>query len=169
MEQVLFPYTGGHETIRHWELDNEPPIFKFAFVRNPWDRFVSAFFCHPKNTSAKFLDGFSMDRDGFNRYIEYCAHKFPGSFPEYSVHKSHFLPMWYFLLDDHNKVGVDFIGRFESLRQDWLHVCDILGVSEGLTHHRQYDHPRYDKCYTPENWDYVGQLYEKDIQLFHYG
>ena len=167
MEYALFPDTGGHETIRHWEKVND--VFKFAFVRNPWDRFVSAFFCHPKNTSAKFLDGFSMDRDGFNQYIEFCSREFSGEYPVYSVHKMHFAPMWFFLLADNNKIGVDFVGRFESLQDDWNYVCDTLGVSIELAHERKFDHPRYDRCYTAENWNYVGQLYEKDIQLFGYG
>ena len=166
MEQVLFPHTGGHEIIR--DYDNISGAFRFSFVRNPWDRFVSAFFCHPKNTSAKFLDGFSMDRDGFNEYIKFCARKFPGEYPEYSVHKSHFLPMYHFLLNDGGEIGIDFVGRFETLQKDWEYVCNVLGVSEVLEHHRQFDHPEYSECYTPENWEYVGELYKRDVELFGY-
>jgi hypothetical protein len=157
---------GGHETIR--EYQNANGAFKFAFVRNPWDRIVSAFFCHPQNTSAKFLNDFSMDRDGFNKYIDFCSRKFPGEYPEYSVHKSHFLPMWHFLLDANNEIGVDFIGRFENLQEDWERVCKRLGVSAELPHIRRVDHKPYEHYYTPETWDIVGQIYQRDIELFDY-
>jgi hypothetical protein len=170
MEQALFPETGGHETIR--ELSGFDNAFKFSFVRNPWDRFVSAFFCHPKNTSAKFLDGFSMDTDGFNEYIKFCASDYPGWFPMRSVYATHFLPMYHFLLNDGGEIGVDFVGRFETLQKDWEHVCNILGVSEALPHQRKSEKRSlslpYQQYYTPESWDYVGELYWQDLLLFGY-
>ena len=161
IEQALFPLAGGHETVRDFKYVPEG-VFKFAFVRNPWDRFVSGYFCREK------VAGFTISVDGFNRYIEYIACKYPGEFPVFGVYEDHFRPMYHFLLDDNDKIGVDFVGRFESLQKDWDYVCGILGVTVELEHHRKFAHPKYNQCYTLENWDYIKELYRKDIELFGY-
>lgn len=166
MECAGFLGSGGHETIRHFS--DASGAFKFAFVRNPWDRFISAFFCQ-NNVGFK-------NRDGFNEFVNECNQLNPGildtnnieSFSTNGVYRLHFIPQWHFLLDDHDKIGVDYIGHFESLQDDWRYVCDRLDVSPDLAHCRATDHEHYKYYYTPESWAVVGKLYQRDITLFGY-
>lgn len=68
-----------------------------------------------------------------------------------------------------DEIGVDFIGKFESLREDWEYICDRMAVTSELAHYRKVKHKPYEYYYTPETWDLVGKLYEQDINLFGYG
>jgi hypothetical protein len=163
MEQVLFPHTGGHETVRDFQVNGS--TFKFAFVRNPWDRIVSAFFCRHL---VHLRGDFPINIDGFNRYIQYSKKYFPGEFLAWGVNKDHFRPMTYYLLDEDDNIGMNYIGRFETLNADWENVCDRLGEQITLPHYRKSKHEDYRLCYTAENWNYIGELYRQDIELFGY-
>lgn len=157
MERRKFLGSGGHQRIVEYP-DIGDDVFKFSFVRNPWDRFVSAFFCQQAFTG--------VSKDVFNQYIrEECS---TGATPARAVHGIHFMPQWYFLLDSHGNIGVDFVGRFESLHRDWKYVCDKVGVGSELGHQRKRIHKPYRDCYTPESWETVANLYRLDIDLFGY-
>ena len=155
MERCYFLGGGGHETIR--DFSNVPEnAFTFSFVRNPWDRFVSAFVCQKRFISAGL--------DVFDNFVWET-----GEYPEDGVYRDHFLPQHYFLLDKDGKIGVDYIGHFETLQRDWAHVCAILGVREELPHYRKGNRLHYRNYYTPDTWEIVGRLYKGDVDLFGYG
>lgn len=165
MEYAPFLGGGGHERIREYDAQD---AFKFAFVRNPWDRFVSAFFCQ-NNVRLE-------DRDKFNQFVLECSQlnhdildtRNIESFTVSGVYRVHFAPQWYFLLDVHDKIGVDYVGKFESLQDDWRYVCERLGVEHELEHRRKTGHWPYEGYYTPDSWEIVGRLYSRDIALFGY-
>lgn len=125
---------GGHETIHHYmEQEGFNRAFKFAFVRNPWDRFISM-----------------------------CFHQ--GIPPEI-----HCRPQHEFICDEKGKILVDYVGRFENLRTDWQIICWILGIEKSLSHIRKGNHDDYRSYYTPESWDSIAKLYQRDIEIFGYG
>ena len=158
MERCHFLGGGGHQTIREYPQNQR--LFKFGFVRNPWDRLVSAFFCH------RPYDG-GRDLAQFHQFVlEHCS---DGEYPDDGIYRLHFLPMWHFLLDGNDRMGVDFVGRFEMLQSGWKYVCERLKVFAVLPHERKRLHRPYKEYYTPETWDVVGQLYQRDIELFGYG
>lgn len=157
MERRKFLGAGGHGRIVDYP-DVGNGVFKFGFVRNPWDRFVSGFFCQTAFTG--------VGKDVFNKYIrEECSN---GATPARAVHSIHFIPQWFFLLDNHGSIGVDFVGRFETIQRDWKYVCDRVGVSSELGHERKRIHDPYRDYYTPESWDTIANLYRRDIDLFGY-
>ena len=154
IECAWFLGKGGHETVRDYPEVKDS--FKFSFVRNPWDRFVSAYFIQSR-----------LEKTGkaFNEYIDkWCR----DSYPRYNAHWIHFMPMHYFLLDEHDKIGVDFIGRFENLLPDWASVCAKLEVKYDLPHYREGEHDHYKSYYTSESWEIIGNLYARDVELFGY-
>jgi hypothetical protein len=158
MERQAFLGGGGHKTIR--EFSNIPDgTFKFSFVRNPWDRFVSALTSHER-----YKD---ISKEDFTYFVMYEPAR--GLFPVDGVVRSHFLPQHHFLLDIYGKIGVDYVGRFEHLEKDWAHVCATLDVIYELDHYRKGTHQFYKNYYTTETWDIVGKLYRRDVELFGYG
>lgn len=152
--------TGGHETIRDYDVPEG--TFKFAFVRSPWDRFVFAFFCQYPYRGTGQAE--------FDKFIkEECKPLVgTGETPSQGIYESHFDPMYHFLLDNDDKIGVDFIGRYEFLKHDWEYVCERLGKFYPLPHIRKFDHDMFRCYYTPESWDIIENIYHRDVELFGY-
>jgi len=165
-------FIGGNSHARIRDFNNVGGAFKFAFVRNPWDRFVSAAFHKPNIT------GKEHSKEGFTEFVEKCqAMDFDlwvdhamKSYPNgdgWPIHH-HFLPQWFFLLEEDGQVGVDFVGHYESLMADWEHVCNRMGMPAHMGHAREGDHEHYTNYYNNDTWDIVGSMYKKDITLFGY-
>ena len=133
--------------------------FKFAFVRNPWDKECSDYHYHSrlahKMTNRKHLS--------FEEYL-----KLPEFHPQ---HRDYF---WHtnqidWLRSLNHEVELDFIGRFENLQEDFDFVCDKIGrPSQKLPHKNSSRHNGYTEYYTDETRDIVARLYAKDIEHFGY-
>ncbi len=63
---------------------------------------------------------------------------------------------------------VDFLGRFETLHEDWHHVSKQVGFECSLPHKNRSDHRNYRDEYTPELAPLVAKRYEHDIEAFGY-
>lgn len=159
---------GGHFPYYMYELlvAGVDSVFSFAFVRDPRDRLVSAFF-HP---------GTQWPRDdfkGFVKKLEGTPAPVMGTFPRQDKIRwwlpQRFLPQWFFICDRDDVAGVDFLGRFENLEADWRHVCmEVLGYPCELPHVRAGRHPDYRTCYDDETWEIAGRVYARDIELLGY-
>lgn len=136
-------------------------LFKFAFVRNPWDLQVSSY--HHLKRERPHLVG---DRD-FETFLRYKLD--PARPYQYHLDTSIALQSDY-LIDLHGKVLVDFIGRFETLGDDFITICQRIGVKPpALEHKRQAkDRGGYQKYYTAETADLVAQHFAADIAMFGY-
>lgn len=136
-------------------------LFKFAFVRNPWDLQVSSY--HHLKRERPHLVG---DRD-FETFLRYKLD--PARPYQYHLDTSIELQSDY-LVDLHGKVLVDFIGRFETLNDDFITICQRIGVKPpALEHKRQAkDRGGYQKYYTPETADLVAEHFAADIAMFGY-
>ena len=159
------------------QFDN---YFKFAFVRNPWDRMVSYY---------KYLDE-SSDLE-FKQYLM-------GRFlTEMWVDTNWFVrPQSSFLYDDDDRLLVDYVGRFENLQADFNKVCEWIGIGatelpyvnksekkpaksiSALSKVMKVVSPAettstaapecYQDYYDDESRDLVAELYKRDIELFGY-
>ncbi|MTI28059.1 sulfotransferase family 2 domain-containing protein, partial [Fulvivirga kasyanovii] len=138
--------------------------FKFAFVRNPWERAMSDYFWMMKDRKVQgtFLD-YLMKKGEFAPYTSMPGRK--------SYRGDHLLPQHEFIYDKEENLMVDFVGRFENLTQDFKVVCDKLGIStKKLPHLKKNKEKRvhYSQFFTPHEKDLVSQVYYKDIELFNY-
>jgi hypothetical protein len=136
-------------------------LFKFAFVRNPWDVQVSAYH-HILRDHPHLLAG----REGFGEYLRYRLD--PGRPWDYYIDGlSH--PQIDYLIDLDGTILVDFIGRFENLADDYQHVADKIGISIPLPHRRgEKARTDYREYYSDELVDLVAKHYERDIEEFGY-
>lgn len=160
MAQQEFIGGRGHDTIRHDKFSNVPnDAFKFAFVRNPWDRYVSAVLAHK--------DYRDIDKDGFTDFTINNLGQW--AFPKNRVSITHFRPQCHFILDNDNNIGVDYVGRFENMFNDWLYICSVVGCIADLPHLNRGNHLPYKEYYTSETWRIVSEAYRLDIQMFDYG
>jgi hypothetical protein len=136
-------------------------LFKFAFVRNPWDLQVSSY--HHLRRERPHLVG-DRDFEGFLRF------KFDPRRPyQYHIDTSIELQTDY-LVDLHGNLLVDFIGRFENLENDFREVCDRIGIKPpGLAHKRQAaDRKDYRSYYTPDTVALVADNFRSDLERLNY-
>lgn len=95
-------------------------FFKFSFVRNPWDRILSEYRYRNYFQHLSFRD--------------FVLNKLPK--PGWDDKYRHVMPQYDMLHDAQGKLMVDFVGRFESLQQDFDQICGRLGIAESALPHR---------------------------------
>lgn len=132
--------------------------YKFAFVRNPWDRVVSwYFFCKSskdplRNTSNISFDQFLIDEE--------YKHRVWGAWPKYERYKfQHTFTQ-----------GCDFIGRTENLQSDFNIICDKIGIPHLKFLHRgnKTEHKHYTEYYNDETIKIVADYFAEDIDYFNF-
>ena len=134
--------------------------YKFAFVRNPWDRMISEFFWRKLRPK----------RRQFESLAQMLDFQLKGKAVEDDRNR-HFLPQTAFLLDDNGESLMDFTGRFESLNADFRQVSEAmkLGITRSLPKlnpsKRTAD---YQQHYDEETEEMVRVLYRSDIDFFNY-
>jgi chondroitin 4-sulfotransferase 11 len=143
--------------------------FKFAFVRNPWDKLVSEYLffkfgtdlwkpphriIDPKNLSFK---EFIVNIQGIN--LDKHTH--------YS--KSHYIPQTNYILDENLDICVDFIGRFEHFPRDLQVVYNKINIPlPGIPHKNKTKHRHYAEYYDDETRELAAKKYARDIEYFGY-
>lgn len=170
----LFGNLGGaHLRIPHYQLifskQEFEEYFKFTFVRNPWDRLVSAFLFLKKGGANK------VDRTwaaaNLTQYDDF--HSFAtGWVNRKNIHNwKHFVPQYKFVCEPGSHTpAVDFIGHFENLEADYAYINNKLGNRSSLQHLNKTGGERkdYKEYYTPATRDQVAEVYREDIRIFGY-
>lgn len=137
-------------------------LYKFAFVRNPWDLQVSSY--HHLKRERPHLVAHVKDFADFVRYkLD------PERVYEYHLDTSIEMQSDY-LKDLSGKIVVDFIGRYERLQDDFDQVCERLRVrKKTLPHKRQAkDRDDYRRYYDDITADLVAKRFRPDIEAFQY-
>ncbi len=132
--------------------------FKFAFVRNPFERMVSV---------VKYANRWHRNR-GTNMHFEFK--EFVSSFNNKSnpTHLENVQSSKYGSQYDFTR-GCDFIGKFENLQEDFNIICDKIGIPrQQLSHKNATNHKHYTEYYDDETRSIVAEKYAKDIEYFGY-
>jgi len=173
--QSLFGNLGsGHTKIKEYQqLYTETEFknyFKFTFVRNPWDRLVSAY---------NFLIEGGMTKED-KTWAKSNLRHYPdfNSFVKQWVNREniyscrHFIPQCEFVCIEGLEPAVDFIGYFENLEEDFEYVANKLGIQTTLQHLNQTQNRNnkkdYTEYYTDETAKIVADVYREDIEIFGY-
>jgi hypothetical protein len=169
--QGLFGYLPYHYTAVDYRVifgkRDFNRYFKFAFVRNPWDRLYSAFRYlkaggWDKKDAAWAADHLS-EFDDFNVFVKQWL-------CEANIQKHrHFWPQHRFICDRSGTLLVDYLGYFETLEQDVQMVGNRLGISVSLGIHNTNPGPSYLQAYDTEARHVVAHVYAQDIALLGYG
>ena len=149
-----------HAPLRRAERVMPPELFasfyKFAFVRNPWDRLVS------------WYEFILQDRS-------HKRHAAVSRLPDFDAFVRRELArprraQWWMLVDHAGRLGIDFAGRFERLDADMASVCARLGIPyRPLPHvNRTARRAPYQEYYTPALAALVRECWASEIEAFGY-
>ena len=133
-------------------------FYKFSFVRNPWDRAYSMYR--------------HVMREEHKRK-RYKVHKLPDtsfeSFMNAYIGKKDLMPQMYWLKNFKGEVGLDFIGRFENLKEDFATVCAAMDIPvPQLPHIYKAEKDDYRRHYSSALVDAVARCYREEIAYFDY-
>ncbi len=139
-----------HLTSSQWQS-----YFKFAFVRNPFDRYVSTCFFLHRNTP-----GFAQGAVPFMKQ----AILRPGFRQRILVR-----PQSHLLGDGNDRIGVDYVGRYESLQESFDHICRQIGAAKiDLGKKNTSKHKNYTEYYDEQLRQRVADFYAPDFENFDY-
>jgi len=176
----------GHHNIYYFKqkLANKEfqEAFKFAFVRNPFDRMIAAFLrgeirCKDftlEETKKALIDWFRDEPKNSHRSFtnkdlrdKLCVKNHVGRIGIMS-----FAPQWYYLCDEEGNIPLNFVGRFENKESDWGKVCKVLNIEHKklplININKRYEQSLYRDYYTQESEDFVRKIYKNDFELFDY-
>ena len=145
--------------------------YMFSFVRNPYDRCVSAFFWMKNNQGKGFR----------NKSLGNLVKKI-SSFPDFNyfiksvefeqIRKEHFLkPMVDYIYDSENQLIVDYVGRFEDFSEELERLSFDFNLStdyRSIHVNRSRRQKSYRNYYTSDTQKIVQLAYNSDIREFGY-
>ena len=148
----------GHVSFRQIQAclpEEAAGYFKFAVVRNPYDRFVSACaMLNKRNPTYLGNETAFMKRAlGFPRFRARVLVR----------------PQWQMLADDADELRMDFVGRYETLQQSFDEVCRLIGLPAAtLEPSNASEHGVFPSYYDDELLRRVTDLYREDFRYFGY-
>jgi hypothetical protein len=149
----------AHETIRTarrlMPTERFDQYFKFAFVRNPWERLVSEY---------EFL--LSRPNHGRHQRVKKMAQFSEFIQMQKNRKDAHQLNM---LIDSKGQMLTDFIGKMENLDQDWNSICERIGISyQPLPHKKVNQRRAYQSYYDSDTIRLVATHWAREIDYFEY-
>ena len=131
--------------------------FTFSFVRNPWDLVLSEYEWWLK-TKYDNEHNAGVEIKAMKDYSEYVYSK-------YCTRRN----CLDFVSDNVSTIIVDFVGRQETLQQDFDTVMETIGLSKTkLPESNTTEHEHYSRYYTRKIRKLIAEFFAKDIEAFGY-
>lgn len=164
----------GHQIDRRQFLEGLEGIygdyFKFAFVRNPYDRLLSCYLqkatpsTRGKLFPPRYKDVVLYQGMPFREFVE-AVYRIPDEAADPHYRSQHVT-----LLDPEGRLIPQCIGRFENLREDFAYILRRLGANDrgsSLPHLTRSPEKTGD-YYDPEIRELVAERFARDFELFGY-
>ena len=218
METAGSPPSDGHRTLGEYIVEGDLPsdIFKWCFVRNPYDRLFSAYLYLQAGSKRKPAMRWLGVIESGQRVLHAGQQPGPSELDDElsSLYNQYRTPMTSFesyvlnlkeikkmsinhLKEQHSfisfeNITMDFIGRYETIEQDWNYISNKLynrkihlhtlndsleyvkaaHESDKIVDHLPMEfkpkNKNYMSRYTPEMIKVVNEVYSKDFELFGY-
>lgn len=158
---------GYHDRVLYSLHTRAIDIHSLAFVRNPYDRLVSAYFYLINGGGKNELDlSYQQFLIPYKNFTEFVL----------SIEKDdlinkilHIKPMHYFLCNDEHKIAVEKIFKIEDINAIDLFLSEI-GIEKKLSESiiNTSEHEPYLQYMNPEVIAEINKIYSLDFELFNY-
>ncbi len=187
-------HSGHFPSVREKEYNSfYKDYFKFAFVRNPYERLVASY-------ETKLNLGVNMNypiyRDTLINLSLFLPFNLPLKILKYPILKEsmsftdfiksiseipdeyldkHIRSQYSFLFDSQGKCVVDFIGHIETINEDFCYICKKVNLQDTELPHEKnkemntIERKSYKSYYSIETWDIVKKRFAQDVEIFGYG
>ena len=154
-----------HYPAKYLKQDTIDNYFIFSFVRNPWDLLVSSYFWWNKPKTG--LKNRKIKNKICNmNFREYIQSEYVSYVNEINTEG---LGQHFWLINEQSKYIVDFIGKCETIQEDFNKICDKIRIPHRkLPHANKSKHKHYTEYYDDETKQIVAEKYAKDIEYFGY-
>ena len=149
IEKIRLIFSGQLRKLKEKYPDSFVKAFKFAIIRNPWDKFISSW----KHSDLR------------NSSIESLLNNLPTDKRRWW----HIVNTQTKILFDDNELMVDHLIRFENLENELGKLFEKLGLPPvKFPHKNKTKHKPYWEYYTDETRKKVEELFKEDIEAFGY-
>lgn len=154
--------------------------FKFAFVRNPWDRFLSLY-RYARMPESRYHSAINTEKAPFGKHSDYdllkdasleeCANYLIEGKLKHDSGWNHWQPQINWLQTKKGKIPLNFIGRYETLNADFKKIQKKLRITKNLNHinaSSKEKTPNYRDYYNQNTKEIINSFYKADINHFKY-
>lgn len=166
----IYPHR-KHSAYAHYKrfMDRETfdSLYKFATLRNPWDRCVSSYFSPHRRKQGFDAEEFEhMVRNQIRTVRQFTC---PRTIPERVMDRLGKPGVFERLHRRPIDANLDFMMRFEHLEADLDHVLKHLGLPAAeLPHRNRSKREHYATYYTPRTRQLVADKFAEEIELGGY-
>lgn len=138
--------------------------YKFAFVRNPWDRAVSEFYWRHALPSPKH-----KPPTNFKDFIDYCKFRIDSS-PKArrDIYWTHAQTQKSYITNQKGELILNEIFQFEQIYDAIKTIQTKIGIPMDLKKYNVSKHNHYRQYYNNKTKKMISNLYKDDIEMFDY-
>lgn len=130
--------------------------YKFAFIRNPWARAYSWY----KNV---------MRDDIHKKTHKITGHLSLNEFLRLYAGKGMLRPQTHWIKNFSGSISLDYVGRFETLIEDFQEVCNAMQIPQiALPHRIKGADEDYREYYDKDSLNVIAEIYKEEIEMFGY-
>ena len=157
----------GHRNVKFYKLHYGEKVFnslyKFCFVRNPYKRLYSAYTFLKQgginNNDLEFSKSHLQEYKSFNEFV------LKGLEKEEIMNWVHFRPQYTFVCDENDNLVMDFVGKIETLNNDFNTICKHLNIDAELQILNMGTSKKNN--FSEEIKKIIKLKYQKDFSLFY--
>lgn len=159
----LRPHERWHTPLQYFESNPLQDADTFAVIRNPYDRYISEYYCKWGSRGGPKKN--KNDPDVMNRYLQ---QRIPEEFKA-----AHWIPQHYFIYDENGQRLVDHILHFENLHEEFAALMKAYDMDVVLPIPEKKNHASNDKRLTakdlyPETLEIINRVAAKDFVIGQY-
>ncbi|MES0489106.1 MAG: sulfotransferase family 2 domain-containing protein [Leptospirales bacterium] len=164
---------GHHKAISYYQEDSEKfkQYLKFAVVRNPFDRIISAFRYLKNGGRNKFDSEWAkIHLSKYKNFSDFINALDEKKIQDEILSWKHFEPQYKYVYDENGNCLVDYIIYFENLDEELLKISNAAGINPLSIQklNKGMRKPNFKKFYSTRNIETISRVYKKDLELFHY-